>query len=166
MPRFGVFISLVVMIAALILLFDKLFTPQPIQIILQSGQEIATSTSEYFSLSEALLLIVSAFLTGAAATYLFYNSDRAKTIRQQPRIESNANFYDAVIPLLKTEEKLAVRALLEHGGEMQQSKLAAKLSISKVKATRLLHALEQKRLIARERHGFTNIVRLKKLPTS
>ena len=79
MPKFTIIVSIVLLIAALVLLFDKLFTPQPIQITLQSGQEVTTSTPEYFSLTEVLLMIVSTFLIGTAATYLFYNSDKEKT---------------------------------------------------------------------------------------
>ena len=163
MSRFKIFISLVVLIAALVLLFDKLFTPQPIQITLQSGQEITTSTAEYFSLTEVLLLITSAFLIGAAATYLFYNSDRAKTPNQKLHVfESSADISKLILPLLKADEKLVIKALLENNGEMQQNKLAVKLGVSKVKATRVLSGLEQKNLIIKERHGLTNNIRLEK----
>ena len=163
MRKFIFFISIVVLIAALILLFDKLFTPQPIQITLQSGQEITTSTSEYFPLSEVLLLIISAFLIGTAATYIFYNSERENGANKKNASPSaNSKVYEIILPLLKTDEKHAVSALLDSGGEMQQNKLAARLGISKVKATRVLYRLGQKDLIVKERHGFTNMVRLKK----
>ena len=163
MVKFTIILSIVVLIAALVLLLDKLFTPQPIQITLQSGQEITTSTADYFSITEVLLLIISAFLIGTAATYLFYNSDREKKISQKTHnSESNAGVYDIILPLLKTDEKKVITSLLDSNGEMQQNKLAAKLGISKVKATRILHGLSQKDLIIKERHGFTNMVRLRK----
>ena len=160
MSKFGIFISIVVLISALVLLFTKLFTPQPLQITLQSGQEITTSTSEYFSLAEVLLLIISAFLVGTAATYLFYNSenDKARNNNLPRAAELNQSTYRTILPLLKTDEKLAVKALLDAGGDMQQNKLAAKLGMSKVRMTRVLHRLEQKNLISRKRNGFTNIV--------
>lgn len=162
MSRFKIFISIAVLITALISLFDKLFTPQPIQIMLQSGQEIVTSTSEYFSFAEALLLITSAFLVGTAATYLFYNSERAKAPSPKPhKPESDPDVYGLIMPLLKADEKMLIRLLLETGGEMQQNRLAAKLNISKVKTTRILHGLEAKNLVTKERHGFTNMVKLK-----
>ena len=63
--------------------------------------------------------------------------------------------------MLKTDEKHAVAALREAGGEMQQNKLVVKLGVSKVKATRILYGLEQKKLITKERHGLTNMVKLK-----
>ena len=163
MPKFKIFISIVILIASLVLLFDKLFTPQPIQITLQSGQEITTSAAEYFSLGEVLLLITSAFLIGTAATYLFYNSEREKEKKPQLHApEPNVNIYEHILPLLKPDEKHAITALLENNGQMHQNKLAAKLGVSKVKATRILHGLEQKNLITKERHGFTNMVKLRK----
>jgi len=159
MAKFTIIISIVVLIAALFLLFNRLFTPQPIQITLESGQEITTSTAEYFSFAEVLLLITSAFLIGTAATYLFYNSDRQKTIKKK---EPNAPIYEHILPLLKQDEKQVIKSLIESGGEMQQNKLVTKLGLSKVKTTRLLYSLEQKNLIIKERHGLTNMVKLKK----
>ena len=163
MPKFAILISIVILIAALVLLFDKLFTPQPIQITLQSGQEITTSTAEYFSLTEVLILITSAFLVGTAATYLLNNSDRANESNQHSnKIESNSNAYNFIIPLLKADEKQVISVLRENSGGMQQNKLVAILGVSKVKTTRILYGLEQKRLIIKERHGLTNKIKLEK----
>jgi len=162
MARFTIFISIVVLTASLFLLFNRLFTPQPIQITLQSGQEITTSTPEYFSLSEVLLLIISAFLIGTAATYLYYNSDREKSNKKPESPPFTAKNYDIILPLLKLDEKQVIKSLLENNWEMQQNKLSSKLDLSKVKTTRVLSRLQQKNLIGRERQGYTNIVRLKK----
>ena len=162
MAKFTFFISIIVLIVSLVLLFDKLFTPQPIQMTLQSGQEITTSTSDYYPLTEVLLLIVSAFLIGSAATYLYYNSDSRKTVNSSTINEPSAKNYDIIMPLLKADEKQVIKTLVESNGQMPQNKLAVKLNISKVKTTRILHRLEQKDLIGRERHGFTNMVRLRK----
>ena len=163
MARYSIVISIVILIASIVLLFDKLFTPQPIQITLQSGQEIITSTSDYFPLTEVLLLIISAFLVGATATYLYYNSDRGKLSNLNlQNSESSAKAYGVILPLLKADEKAVITTLLDSNEQMQQNKLASKLNLSKVKTTRILHRLEQKNLISRERHGFTNMVKLSK----
>lgn len=163
MAKYKFFLSIVILIVALVLLFDKLFTPQPIQITLQSGQEITTSTSDYFSINEVLLLIISAFLIGTTATYLFYNSDGSRIKSKRPNnLETNVEPYDIIFPLLKPDERRAITVLLDTGGAMQQNKLATVLNVSKVKATRILHGLEQKSLIIKERYGLTNMVRLKR----
>jgi hypothetical protein len=163
MPRFKILVSIIILVAALFLIFDKLFTPQPIQITLESGQQITTSTTEYFSIPVMLLLITCAFLIGSTSIYLFYNSDRSRPAsHQQAPAEPAPHVYDIILPLLKPDEKKVVEALRESGGEMQQNKLVLKLGISKVKATRILYGLEHKNLIGKERHGLTNMVRLKK----
>lgn len=130
MPKFTVIISIVVLIASMFLLFDKLFTPQPIQITLESGQEVTTTTPEYFSLAEVLLLIISAFLIGTAAIYLYYNSDGLiKTKSIQKTKDSNSAVYDTILPLLKPDEKNVIKALQESNGELQQNKLVLKLGV-------------------------------------
>lgn len=165
MVKFTVIISIVVLIAALFLLFDKLFTPQPIQIVLESGQEVTTNTPNYFSLSEVLLMVISAFLIGTAAIYLFYNSSELKTVKLIKKTEEKNGkdaVYDSILPLLKHEEKQVVNFLRDSGGQVQQNKLVLKLNTSKVRVTRILHSLQQKDLIVKERHGLTNMVKLKK----
>ena len=163
MPKFSVVISIAVLVASLVLLFSMLFTPQPIQIILQSGQEITTDTPEYFTLPEVLLLVTCSFLIGTAATYLFYNSERVKEAgRHEHPPKHDPESFRSIMPLLKDNEKSVIKALLESNGEMPQNKLASILGISKVKATRLLYRLEQKNLIIKQRHGITNMIRLQK----
>lgn len=161
MAKFTIIISMVILIAALFLLFNKIFTPQPIQIVLESGQEVTTSTPEYFSLAEVLLMVISSFLIGAASIYLFYNSDIKNTIKtMQNKPEKLA--YDTILPLLKQDERKVILILRDNKGEMHQNKLVANLNLSKVKVTRILHSLKQKDLIIKERHGFTNLVKLNK----
>ena len=162
MAKFTILISIVLLAASLFLLIDKLFTPQPIQITLLSGQEITTSTAEYYAFTEVLLLISCAFLIGSAATYLFYNSDRAIKNQKQPASLKGQNEFTNILPLLKPDQRNVIRTLLEANGEMHQNKLSSKLNLSKVKTTRILYRLEHKNLITKERHGFTNMVRLRK----
>ena len=165
MKKISVMVCIIILIVSLVLLFDKLFTPQPIQIVLESGQEVTTQTSNYFSLTETILLIVCSFLIGTTATYLFYNAEQKpvlkvaqKTISLVP--EAGHSKYETVLPLLKDEEKKVMIALKESNGEMLQNKLVVKLNLSKVKITRLISSLEQKNLIVKERNGLTNNIKL------
>jgi len=156
MRRFSLIIAVIILFVSLFLLFDKLFTPQPIQIVLQSGQEVTTQTSDYFTLTETILLIVCSFLIGTTATYLFYNSDSV-TLLRQPK---EGGRYDAVLPLLREDEKKVVIALRDSKGEMLQNRLVLKLNLPKVKMSRVLTSLERKRLVVKERSGLTNKIRL------
>lgn len=161
MKRFSLIISVVVLIVALFLLFDKLFTPQTFQIALETGQEVTTQTPEYFPLQLVLLCIVCAFFVGAASIHIYYNAE----IQQIAKVFKKENLeekYKQILSLLKPDEQKVVLELLGAKGEMLQSALVSKLGISKVKATRILHRLLQKGLIVKERHGFTNKIILKK----
>jgi|GEM_PF-567463 len=176
MKRFKVILAIVVLVVSLVLLFDKIFTPQPIQIVLQSGQEITTQNSDYFTLTEMLLLITCAFLVGAAATYLFYNSDKFRSLNlgleniepktrvmESEPVQSTIllDKYETILPLLKDDEKKVLLLLRDAGGEMLQNQLVLKLNESKVKVTRVLDRLEEKNLIIKERNGLTNNIKVK-----
>ena len=166
MKRFKIIISVILMIASLVILFDKLFTPQPIQIVLETGQEVTTQTPDYYSLSEVLLLITSSFIIGATAIYLFYNSDyitSAMTKQKEGKAGGNDDpeRYKLVMPFLKKDEKMIFSALRDSNGEMLQNKIVQKTGMGKVAVTRALSKLEIKNLVVRERHGLTNKVRIK-----
>jgi len=161
MNQFKIILAVVVLTASIILLFSKLFTPQPIQIILETGQEVTTQSSDYFSLDDVLLLITSSFLIGLTATYLFCNSDTSNVIRSLKKDKKAGKGYEMVIPLLKGDEKKVFSELLNSNGEMLQNALVLKLGLSKVKMTRILYSLENKNLIIKERHGLTNKIKLK-----
>lgn len=159
MKRFMTILSIVVLLVSLFLLFDRIFKPQPIQIVLESGQEVTTQNSEYFSLTEAILLVVCSFLIGSTSIYLFYNADR--TIFIKSANQDKTNKYEHILPLLKEDERKLFLALKEANGEMLQNKLVIKLNMSKVKVTRLIYRLERKNLIVKERYGLTNKIKLK-----
>jgi hypothetical protein len=155
MKQFKIWIAIVLLVASISVLVVMLFNPQPIQIILETGQEVS-SNSNYFTTGTVMLLIICSFIIGLAITYLFYNSENSK-IPSSKIIEG----YDLIMPLLRDDEKKAVRAIREHNGEILQNELVLKLGLSKVKTTRILAGLERKQIIVKQRHGMTNSVKLK-----
>ncbi len=165
-PKFGSIIAVIILIVSLVLLFDKLFTPQPIQIALESGQEITTQAASYFGLPETLLLIICAFFIGSTATYLFYNSDKTdKTNQDHLKTDLKVSpyskdAYELILPFLKEDERRLLQVLKQANGELLQNQLVLKLDQSKVKVTRILSSLEQKKLIKKERQGLTNNIKL------
>ncbi|MEW5747315.1 MAG: hypothetical protein AB1793_00805 [Candidatus Thermoplasmatota archaeon] len=63
---------------------------------------------------------------------------------------------------LTGDERRLYEIIEAAGGEVLQMKLVSSGEFSKSKVTRLLDKLEDRDLIKRERHGMTNMVRLKK----
>lgn len=167
MKQFKMIIAVVLLICSIVLTAYMLFTPQPIQIILETGQAVATQSSDYFTISTVIMLVLCAFIMGAAITYLFYNSENNLVFKKPEEHkehithkQSDVN-YDMIIPLLKDDEKKAVHIIREHNGEMLQNELVLKLGQSKVRTTRILSSLERKQIIQRHRHGLTNSIKLK-----
>jgi uncharacterized membrane protein len=159
MGRFKIILAVAILISSIVILFSKLFSPMPIQITLETGQEITTQNPQYFALSEVLLLVVSSFLIGGTVTYLYYKSDIKGKVSN---MISNGNGGDpAILKLLKTDERKVFLALHHARGEMLQNALVKKSGLSKVKVTRILSRLERKGLVLRERHGLTNKIKLK-----
>lgn len=168
--RFRIGSSIVVLLFSLFFLFNKMFTPQPIQIVLESGQAITTSTSEYFTLVEVLFLAVCAFLIGASAMYLYFNSNDDTPLNHakaesasSPIVSSVHNFekiFERLMPLLKHDERKVISLLKDSNGSILQNDLVLKLGESKVRVTRMLASLEAKQLIVKERHGMTNRIKL------
>ncbi len=154
---------MIILITALLLIFDRLINPPQIQIILETGQEVTTQGENYFSLPEVLLLIISSFLIGTASTYLFYNSEPKKIIQLiRPKEDKTINEqYLKITPLLKTDEQKVFSEIINSKGEVLQNKLVAKTGLGKVKITRILANLQRKDLLTKERYGFTNKIKLK-----
>jgi uncharacterized membrane protein len=161
MERFKVILSIVILVVSIFLLVNQLFTPQPLRIILETGQEVATQSSEYFSISQVLILVVTSFLIGSTAIYLYFKSETEEFLKSLNRKGKVENKYEMIIPLLKGDEKRVFQEIIDAKGEMLQNALVLKTCMTKVKMTRALASLQNKNLIVKERHGLTNKIKLK-----
>lgn len=161
MGRFKIILAMAVVIASTVLLVDSLFRPSPIQIILETGQEVTSQSADYYPLGEVLMLVVASFLMGSSAIYLYYNSETPVLINSLRQKKKGDAKYDMVMPLLKGDERKVFAELLDSNGEMLQNALVLKTGLSKVKVTRVLAGLEKKNLVTKERYGLTNRVKLK-----
>ena len=163
MKQFKVWIAIALLISAIVVLVLMLFSPRPIQIVLETGQEVTAKTPNYFTLETVMVLVICSFIIGAAITFLFFKSDNgkeAKAIQTTHKDPKQLN-YDVILPLLREDEKKAVRILREHNGEILQNALVLKLGVSKVKATRIVASLERKQIVEKHRHGLTNSIRMR-----
>lgn len=159
MKRFGTIIAIVLLAVSIVLLLTNLFSTQPIQVVLETGQQVTTTNSDFFTLTKVLILVITSFFIGATTTYLYYDGD--KSIVQKKSNDPHKG-YDSILSLLKSDEKKVVSMLISNKGEILQNKLVLELGISKVKVTRILSRLERKELIIRKRQGMTNKVILAK----
>ena len=152
--------AIVLLVSSIVILLIRLFSPQPIQIVLETGQEITTQAPNYYGLSEVLLLVIAAFIIGATAIYLFYNSEQIASLAgKNEKIPREK--YRHIANLLKHDEKKVFDLLMNENGEMLQNKLVLKTGMSKVAVTRALAKLESKNLVIKERYGLTNKIKIK-----
>ena len=160
MKRYKIIISIVILIASLVILVDKIFTTTPIQIVLESGQEVVTQDSSYYDLGEVILLVICAFLIGLSIIFIYYNSDE---IRKEHflHLKRDKSKEMLITNLLKDDEKKVYQEILNSNNEILQNELVRKTNLSKVKITRIIHRLELKKLVVKERYGLTNKVKLK-----
>lgn len=82
------------------------------------------------------------------------------TSQVQPKKLTKDN-YKKISESLSSEEKKVLDLLIEHEGSVFQSEIVSKISLTKVKVTRILDRLEGRGLIERKRRGMTNVVILK-----
>jgi uncharacterized membrane protein len=129
--------------------------------VLETGQEITTQAPNYYALSEVLLLVIASFIMGATAIYLFYKSEQINQLVGQKNEKISKDKYRHITNLLKNDEKKVFELLMSENGEMLQNKLVSKTGLSKVSVTRALAKLETKNLVAKERYGLTNKIKIK-----
>jgi hypothetical protein len=68
--------------------------------------------------------------------------------------------WELVLRLLGGDERVMFKSLVDAGGEAYQKDLVAKTQMSDTKASRVIDRLEEKELVARERRGMSNLIRI------
>ncbi|MDP2909048.1 MAG: hypothetical protein Q8N77_04560 [Nanoarchaeota archaeon] len=162
MKKYKIIIAIVILIASLVILVDKIFTTTPIQIVLESGQEVVTQDSSYYNLEEVILLVICAFLVGLSSIFVYYNSNEIGK-EYFLRLKRDKSKEKMIANLLKEDEKKVYQEILNSNNEILQNELVRRTNLSKVKITRIVHRLKLKGLVIKERYGLTNKIKLKTL---
>ncbi len=116
-----------------------------------------------------LFLLLASIILGVALAYIFMTrgmpSPASPAPEQTPAGRAEAagaqrEAPEAALRLLEGDERALYRRIVAAGGVILQKDLVGTGLFSGPKVTRLLDRLESKGLIARERHGMTNRIRL------
>jgi len=67
---------------------------------------------------------------------------------------------EAILPLLKEDEKKIIRQLIEHDNSCEQSVIVSELEFSKAKVSRLIKDLSERNVISKEKIGRKNRIKL------
>lgn len=76
--------------------------------------------------------------------------------------EDNGDSIAAIFPVLKDDEQLVIRYIIDNDGEVEQREIVENVDYSKAKISKLLSDLEDRDLVEKEKQGRVNIVKLAK----
>jgi hypothetical protein len=76
--------------------------------------------------------------------------------------EASVSFEQMALRLLEGDERRVYRKVVEAGGEILQKDIVSAVPFSKAKVSRIIDKLDEKGLISKERHGYTNKIVLTK----
>jgi uncharacterized membrane protein len=157
----NILIAVIILIISVLLLIIRLLETGPVQLVLENGQAVPIEGVSYFSLSEVLFLIITAWFGGMSFLYIFLlsNESEAPALKENTAAENKstamlaANFLDG-------DEKILLQKIID-GGTILQRELILKTGFSEPKVSRLLDKLERRGLIIRQRDGMGNRVLIK-----
>lgn len=158
MNRKSITVVAFLLILSTIVLVNTLLAPRPIQILLEGDQALQMEGTDIFTLSDVLILVMSAWICGATVVYLFLglSEEEKPTAGRKPERAP-----EDLLKLLEGDERRLYQAIIDSNGEILQKDLVLESDFNKVKVTRLLDRLEKKGIVTRVRHGMTNRIILK-----
>jgi hypothetical protein len=115
-------------------------------------------TTENFSTSCGCILppwviIVSTSSLGLFVGLITYYILSINFIKEKKTIEQNLNKF---LDILEEADKKILQEIIKNKGEINQSSLSKKIGIGKVRLSRVLSRLENKKIIKKEKNGMTN----------
>ncbi len=162
--RLSVLIAAIVLIISGFLLADKLLSTAPVQLVLEDGRVVPVEGVSYFSLSDVLFFVITAWLGGMSFLYIILYSKEKETQdvkKEVAEIQENKSIALLAADLLEGDEKILFQKIIENDGIMQRE-LVVRTGFSEPKVSRLLDRIERRGLIVRQRDGMGNRVLLKK----
>ncbi len=101
------------------------------------------------------LIALTGLFIGSLTYYFMSEKNEKELIRIQKDVSATLNFLDP-------DQKKVISALLKAGCSTTQSRLVRDSGLGRVKVSRVLKKLENKKIILREKSGMTNKIRLSK----
>ncbi len=172
-------LALAVLIGGLVLVAYALMTP----VVLGGGHQGEISTRTAYELLNLVLAILGTAMVAVSGTLLITremsSGAPSRHVDDAPAAETTAHIAPAseearlppvaaeapddhrlILRLLNGDEREVFRSLVDAGGEQLQRDIVAGTKMSDAKVSRVLDRLEEKGLVARERRGMGNMVRI------
>ncbi|MCD6244422.1 MAG: MarR family transcriptional regulator [Candidatus Korarchaeota archaeon] len=146
--------------ASVFILGLKLLNPRPIKIVIEGQNASITQIPGFFTLEDAIIIVVASIVLGVSGTYLL-SFDSVEKPAGELVLEERRKRWKEIAKTLKEDERKVYQAVIEAGGIIEQSELPEKTGMSKASVSRALDLLESKGLVERRRRGMGNIILLK-----
>lgn len=164
-------IALAVMVGGLALVAYALLTPAELG---GGGHMGETSTRTGYELLNLVLAVIGTAMAAGGGTFLLARAapsslpapvpptvpDTPPPAPFIPMPPSSDDDTGLILRLLGGDEREVFRSLVEAGGEQLQRDIVEVTKLSDAKVSRVLDRLEEKGLVARERRGMGNVVRI------
>ncbi len=150
----------VLFFASVFVLGLKLLNPRPIKIVIEGQNASITQIPGFFTLEDAIIIVVASIVLGVSGTYLLI-FDSAEKPAGELILEERRKRWKEIAKTLKEDERKVYQAVIEAGGIIEQSELPERTGMSKASVSRALDLLESKGLVERRRRGMGNVVLLK-----
>ena len=105
------------------------------------------------------VILISLFSLGLFTGLVMYFFLSSKFLKEKTKIEKN---FVKIFDFLEEDDAKILKKLIEHKGELAQSKLTKLLGLSKVKLSRIISRMEAKGVIRKEKCGMTNKIIINK----
>jgi len=155
-------LALAAVVAGLALVAYALMTPATM-----GGEHMGGGRTGYDLLNLVLAILGTAMATGGAVLLLLRGLPEVRPLPPAPAPaapapgpEGEADDSRLILRLLSGDEREVFRSLVDAGGEQLQRDIVAVTKLSDAKVSRVLDRLEEKGLVARERRGMGNLVRI------
>lgn len=149
---------LIIGISALIVVIIWLFNRAMKKIVSESCSHGPNCAMYGVITTQTQISVVIAGFIFLIGLFLVFSKEKEKiVVKKIKEAKNKINTKD-----LNEQEKEVINILMKEGGAIFQASLMEKLSVGKVKITRLLDKLEAKQLIERKRRGMNNIVILRR----
>ena len=146
--------------ASVFILGLKLLNPRPIKIVIEGQNASITQIPGFFTLEDAIIIVVASIVLGVSGTYLLIFDSAEKPVGELI-LEERRKRWKEIAKTLKEDERKVYQAVIEAGGIIEQSELPERTGMSKASVSRALDLLESKGLVERRRRGMGNVVLLK-----
>ncbi len=156
----------VVLAVSCFVVANTLIQTRPVSIIIQDNTQTVIEAPAIYGITEAVTLVVTSWLAGISAAYLYFSAPTRRTIipRIPTALDPNAGqvlrledleTVNTALKVLREPGKKILEVIISKGGEVLQKDLPLETNFTKARISRTLRELEARNIVQRKQYGGT-----------